>query len=117
MGKVTKRDMFVAIAGVLEDLEDTEELVAMVEKEIALIDKRAARPRKATATQVANEAMKADIVEVLATGEAKTATEIADEFDVSTQKVAALLRQLVLTGAVTRVEGKGKTKTTFTVAG
>lgn len=117
MAKVTKRDKFVEIAGILEAVEGTEDLVAFIDKEVELIDKRASRPRKPTADQLANEALKDEIVEVLGeAGEAGvTATDVAKVFDVSTQKVSQLLRQLVLTGRVERVEGKGKTKTVFKV--
>ena len=116
MAKVTKRDKFVEIAGILEGVEGAEDLVDFVAGEVALIDKRASRPRKPTADQLANEVLKDEIVEFLETaGEGVTATDVAKGFDVSTQKVSQLLRQLVLTGRVERVEGKGKTKTIFKV--
>ena len=116
MAKVTKRDRFIEIATVLEQIEDTEALVEFIDGEIALLDKRAAKPRKPTADQIANEGLKDEIVEILGEADAgRTATEVAVALDVSVQKASQLLRQLVIAGRVTRVEGKGKTKTVFTV--
>lgn len=109
MAKVTKREMFEAILAVLD--EGTAE-AAFVEKELELLAKRAGAERKPNANQVANEALKAEMVAMLAV-EGNTATEVANAFDVTVQKAAQLLKQLVTAGAVVRVEGKGKEKTRF----
>lgn len=119
MAKVTKRERFEQVIAVLETIEGTEELVAFAEREKEILAKRAGKERKPTATQVANEAVKAEILEVLAEAGAEgvTATEVGTALELSTQKVSALVRQLVLSGQAERVEGKGKTKTIFKVVG
>jgi hypothetical protein len=101
---MTKREMFEGIAGVLDEI-GTDEQVAFIDAQIALLDKRSAAGRKPTAGQVANEDLKGFI-----------ATEVAKAMDVTVQKASQLLRQLVLEGTVIRTEGKGKEKTTFAVA-
>ena len=75
--------------------------------------KNASDNRKLTDTQKANERYRALITEFLALEDtAKTCTEIAkgvDELsDFNNQKVAALMRQLVESGAVTKSTVKGK---------
>lgn len=116
MAKVTKRERFVEIATILEQIEGTEELVEFVDGEIALLEKRAGKARGLTKTQKENEVLKAEIVEALAEAEAgATATQVAQAFGISVQKAAQLLKQLVGEARVTRTEGKGKTKTLFSV--
>lgn len=115
MAKITKREKFVRTAEVLRAAGEAE-LAEFAEAEVALIDKRAAKPRAATAAQKENAVLKAGIVEFLTeTGEGVTATDVATVAEVSVQKASQLLRQLVAEGAVNRTEGKGKTKTLFSV--
>ena len=68
--------------------------------------------RKPTKNQVANEGLKADIVNAL--GEGLTATDAGKAVGISVQKASALLRQMVDAGEVVRVkDGKA---TLFKVA-
>lgn len=68
--------------------------------------------RKPTKNQVANEGLKADIVNAL--GEGLTATDVGKAVGISVQKASALLRQMVDAGEVVRVkDGKA---TLFKVA-
>jgi hypothetical protein len=114
MAKVTKRDKFVAISEALVEAGADVDLIEFVAGEVALIDKRKAAPRKPTADQLANEALKSDIVAFLeGTGTGVTATDLSKVFDVSVQKVSALLRQLVIAGTVTKTEATGKEKALF----
>jgi len=79
----------------------------------AQIAKKNSAERKPTKTQVANEALREQIVGFLTTcGEFKTASEIAGEFGVSNQKVTALMGKLLEDGAVVRevIERKAKFK-------
>jgi predicted Rossmann fold nucleotide-binding protein DprA/Smf involved in DNA uptake len=115
MTKVTKRDMFLAIADALADTEGTEELVEFVGKEIALIDKRKEAGRKATPAQVENESIKRGIADALVDG-AMTATDVANGVGITVQKASQLLRQLVLEGTVTRTDAKGKEKASFALS-
>lgn len=68
--------------------------------------------RKPTKNQVANEGLKADIVNAL--GEGLTATDAGKAVGISVQKASALLKQLVDAGEV--VKAKDGKATIFTVA-
>ena len=106
MAKVTKKDVLTKVLGWNELSEDE---VAVVQGMIAGLDKRSAKPTKA---QVANEGVKAKIAEVLTT-EPQTAKAIAEAVGESTNKVAALLKQIE---GVVKVEGKGKNPATYAYA-
>ena len=74
--------------------------------------KRNSADRKPTKTQEANEAVKAEILEFLANGEAHTVTEIMEGVaslnGASNQKAASLVRQLKDAGILVREEVKRK---------
>lgn len=120
--KITKKEMFAQIR---EAVADNADMVAFIDHEIELLQKKSGS-KKPTATQVANEKLKATILEVLKGADAvtvedtdgMTASEVlagSDEFaGLSNQKITALLRQLVLDGSVIKVtDGK---KTLFKLA-
>ena len=118
--KNTKRDNFISIIEVLKGAERTD-LVEVMEHEIELLDKKKASG-KMTKTQVANEDIKALIVEELTrlakpvsiTELISESAEIAEKCGNSNQKVSALMTQLKNAGAVVRTtEGK---KALFSVA-
>ena len=115
MTKMTKREMF---AQILSHLTDEAE-IAFVEHEIELLAKKAgAKSGKATATQVANEAIKADILVFMEGAGALTIAEITAGVEAlagaSNQKVSALMKQLVDAGMV--VKSFEKRKAFFTKA-
>ena len=112
MARITKRDRLTAIYAILADRGEAE-LADFVAGEVALLDKRANAPRKATKTQRENIALKGDIVDTLGAGEA-TATQVAKANGVTVQKATALLKQLVDAGLIERAQD-GKT-VTFKVA-
>ena len=91
----------VAING-MADGEAKDKLIALR----AQIEKKNSADRKPTKAQVANDAMKSDIVAWLT--EAHTATEVAENFGVSNQKASALLTALVKAGTVERTVDKRK---------
>lgn len=118
--KSTKRDNFISIIEVLKGAERTD-LVEVMKHEIELLDKKKASG-KMTKTQVANEDIKALIVEELArlakpvsiTELISESAEVAEKCGNSNQKVSALMTQLKNAGAVVRTtEGK---KALFSVA-
>lgn len=118
--KSTKRDNFISIIEVLKSAERTD-LVEVMEHEIELLDKKKASG-KMTKTQVANEDIKALIVEELArlakpvsiTELISESAEVAEKCGNSNQKVSALMTQLKNAGVVVRTtEGK---KALFSVA-
>lgn len=103
--KMTKRDYFNRILSYAHD-EDKDFIL----HELDLLAKKNSGEKKPTATQKANEDVKAVICEVLSDGTARTIGEIckADERleTLSSQKVSALVRQLVLDETVVRTEVK-----------
>lgn len=91
----------VAINAVADD--------AVVEKLTALkaqIEKKNSAERKPTKAQVANDALKGEMLSFLV--DAHTATEVAENFGISNQKASALLTALVKSGAVERTVDKRK---------
>ena len=105
--KMTKRDYFNRILSYAKD-EDKDFIL----HELDLLAKKNSGEKKPTATQKENEDIKKVIVSVLSDGTARTIGEIckSDEAlaDLSSQKVSALVRQLVLDEIVTREEVKRK---------
>ena len=93
--KVTKRMRFEQIKALVSD---NEELVAFIDHEIELLDKKNSRSGKPTKTQVENETIKNTIFNTLqATGKPMTVTQLlaTEELNgLSNQKVSALLTQL-----------------------
>ena len=88
MANITKREVItkaIATEGIF-----TEEEIAVFEKMIEQLDKKSSKPTKA---QKENEEIKAQIAEFV-DETPKTAKEIADGVGISTNKAAALLRQI-----------------------
>ena len=89
-----------AINGNLTD--ETIERLKALQTQLA---KRNATPHKPTKTQVANESIKNDILGALADG-AKQCKDVASALELSTQKVSALLKQMVDAGTVEKYTEK-----------
>lgn len=89
----------------------TDEMKDFANSEITKMnDRNAKRKASPSKTAIANEPIKAEIVKGL-TNEPKTASEIAKEVGISTQKASALLRQIDgLTVTEVKIKGKGKVK-------
>ena len=88
MANITKREVItkaIATEGIF-----TEEEIAVFKKMIEQLDKKSSKPTKA---QKENEEIKAQIAEFV-DDTPKTAKEIADGVGISTNKAAALLRQI-----------------------
>lgn len=91
--------------------EFTNEERELIEKAIADIDKRNSYKRKTpTAKQVANEEMKTKILDFIANGDSKYFTNetLRTHFDISAQKMSALLGQLVEDGYLVAEDIKRK---------
>lgn len=107
---MTKMTYVSVITDVLNGVELTEEHIEKLKALKTSLEKRASGERKPTATQKANEVIKHTIVEYLADGSARSATEIGKACGgISNQKASSLLRQLVEAGAVTKFSEKRKT--------
>jgi hypothetical protein len=84
---MTKRDFLNAV----KTLEGcTDEMREVADKMIAQLDKKSSKPTK---VQLENEKYKADIADFMGE-DAYTAKEIAEGVGISTNKAAALLRQM-----------------------
>ena len=103
MQKVTIKEQFVEVAEVLRSIERTD-LAEFIEGRIAILDKKS-ESKKATAKQVENEGIKSDILTALE-GRTVTVGELVKEFGFSSQKISALLTQLVKDGKVVRTVEK-----------
>ena len=104
---MTKREMFTEIA----NGNITEEIIEMAKNEIVKMDERNAKRKNSPSKRAQeNEPIKARIVEVL-TDTPQSASEIASQVEISTQKASALLRQIEgLNVTEIKVKGKGKVK-------
>ena len=106
--KITKKEMFAQIREVVADNAD---MVAFIDHEIELLSKKSGS-KKPTATQIANEGLKATILAVLEGSEGMTASEVlasSEDFNgMSNQKISALLKQLVDEGKVIKTSDKKK---------
>lgn len=109
---MTNREFLNAVI----NAEISDELTAQAQDMLAKLDarnaKRAATPSKSA---VANEPIKAKIVELLSGAtELMTASQVGESLEISTQKASALLRQMVEVGTLiseeVKVPKKGKQK-------
>lgn len=109
--KTTKRELFTEMLAAYNLKPQHEELI---KHEIELLEKKAAKDRKPTATQLANVGIKEDIVAVLANAEKMTCTEIAKALQPSytepmtVNKVSAMMKQLIESGKVVKTTEKRK---------
>ena len=107
--KMTKREMYEMIKA-NHNLSADE--IAFIDHELELLAKKNSTEKKPTAVQVANEGIKADILDGMEIGKKYTITDLMKEIpacaELSNQRVSALVRQLVTDGAVERTEEKRK---------
>lgn len=114
MTKMTYANAIEMVLG-FEETKANAELVEKLEAlKTSLARKNAGGERKATATQIANEKIKEDILEIMGAEPNRifTVTEIMkalgnEEFSI--QKISALARQLVTDGKIERFTEKRKT--------
>lgn len=104
---MTKREYFAKIREIV--IADAD-LVAFVDHEVELLNKKNSAPRGKTPKQYENEGFKAEILAGLS--RPMTISEIADEIlgghDLTNQRVSALVTQLVNDGSVVRTVEKRK---------
>lgn len=113
--RTTKKDHYNELLNIAE-VAANPELVAFIEHEKELLARKNATPsgeRKPTKTQIANEGIKAEILETLRScSEGVTCSELLKMnpalAEYSSQKIVALIRQLVKDGSASREEVKGK---------
>lgn len=111
--KKTRKELYMEILA-LDVVQENQEYVNFLEKEIEKCNRKSTS-KKPTATQLENESLKNAIL-IFLSGEANnrfTVTELTQQVDAlegrTTQKVSALMRQLLLEGLVVRITEKNKT--------
>ena len=118
--KMTRKEVFEAVREVLVniDVEDKEELIEFVDKQIKMIDAKAEKAReRAAAKRQAGDELRATIKSVL-TDEYQSADEITQRVaieGVTRAKVIARLGQLVKLGEVEKADAKTEDNRTFKV--
>ncbi len=112
--KMTKKDYFNQLLG-LESVKTDEKLVKFITHELDLLAKKnASGEGKKTATQIANDGLKDEILEFMTNDSNRlmTISEMQKEIDcckeLSNQRVSALVRQLVNDNKLVRIEEKRK---------
>lgn len=113
MEKMTKRDYFNAIRAILAEDNNNDSLVAFIDHELELLEKKnASRSTKPTAKQVANIDLMNAIYEGMSAGVQYTVTELNEKIPalqgLTINKVNALVHGLKLDGRVRREEVKGR---------
>ena len=115
--KMTKAQAWKIVREIVEKSghEKAVELVGKIDNELELLAKKNSADRKPTKTQEANAVLKVAIVEGMEPNRLYTVSELmkvipalAEDENITNQKVSALLRQLVLEGVVKRTEDKRK---------
>lgn len=107
--KMTKKEMY---AQIMANYNLTEDEIAFINHEIELLSrKNASGEKKPTATQLANDNLKAQIYDAMEVGKLYTITDLIKSIpalaDLSNQKVSALVRGMT-SDLVERVEDKRK---------
>lgn len=111
--KMTKKEMFAVVRGIVVASEEcTEEVLAFIDHEVELLDRKSSAT-KPTKSQIENEKIMALVLECLAqTEKPLTISEMWEQFEVlkqySNQKLSALLRILKEQGKVVRTIDKKK---------
>lgn len=112
--KLTKRDYFNQLLAI-DEVKGNEKLVGFINHELELLAKKnASGDKKATATQIANENIKNEILEEMAKEPNKlfSVSEMIKAFpcckELSLPKVTALVTQLTKADLVVRIEEKRK---------
>ena len=111
--KPTKRDSFNALLAIPAVAENSD-LVAFIEHEIELLDKKNSAERKPTAKQTENAGFKADILAWLESGKLYTVADGVKGVPsvvaagISANRVTAMMTQLVADGSVVKTTEKRK---------
>ena len=101
---MTKKEMFTEIR---KAVADNEEMVAFIDHEIELLERKSGSPRKPTKTQIENDGFKADILAALIEADAPvTIKELCGICPtiagLSNQRITHMLTDLRKDGKVTR---------------
>lgn len=116
---MAKKDYFEILKD-LNEVKSNQALVDFIDHELDLLTRKNSGERKPTKTQKENKVFSQQILDTMEVNRDYSVTEIQKqilgEHDFSNQKVTALLRPLVNSGAVIRSTAKGKAVYTKAVA-
>ena len=101
---MTKREMFAEIRNIVAD---NEEMVAFIDHEIELLERKSNSPKKPTKTQIDNDGFKAEIVAYLTEVDTpKTIKELQTGIPsisgLTNQRITHMLTDLVKAGTLTK---------------
>lgn len=104
--KVTKKENFLKLKALVTDAE----LIAFIDNEIRLLEKKNSAKKGPSKTQVENENIKVAILNAMDSDTEYSVSDITSLMDVdySNQKMSALLTQLVDANKLVRTEIKRK---------
>ena len=110
--KMTKKDYFAILrASYPATADNYDEVIAFIDHEVDLLNRKNSADKKPTAQQVVNEGIKAAIVAGMTPNRLYTITEIQKEIpecaELSNQRISALIRQMV-GNEIVRTEDKRK---------
>ena len=102
---MTKKEMFVEIRNLVAD---NAEMVAFIDHEIELLERKNSSPKKPTKTQLENDAYKAEIVAYLVSADGpKTIKEMQAEIPaisgLTNQRITHMLTDLVKAETLTKI--------------
>lgn len=111
--KMTKKDFFnILKKSYPVTAENYNDVIAFIDHEIELLERKNSAEKKPTATQKANTELKAAILESMVKDRNYTITEMIKEFpalsELTNQKVSAMVRQLVEANLIEKIEDKRK---------
>lgn len=111
--KMTKKDYFAILKDSYpKTASNYDAVIAFIDHEVELLEKKNAADRKPTAQQVANKSTQDAIFEGMESGKLYTITDlikvIPECADLTNQRVSALVRQMIGEGKVERIEDKRK---------
>jgi DNA-binding HxlR family transcriptional regulator len=101
---MTKKEMFIEIRNIVSD---NEEMIAFIDHEIELLERKSNSPKKPTKTQVENDGFKAEIVAYLTEVDTpKTIKELQAEIPsisgLTNQRITHMLTDLVKAETLTK---------------
>ena len=112
MTKLTKKEKF-AMLKAIPAVAENPMLVEFIDHEVELLTKKNTSEKKPTANQIANEAIKAEILCAMEFDKLYTCTDIIKEVEVcnglNVQKISPLMNQLVEAGKLEKLTEKRKT--------
>lgn len=106
---------FVVVHGETDEDVSRDEMLAFLNKEIERLSTKRTTTSKPSKAEIERDEFRTRIVEWLKSHPGSTATDIQTAFEVSNQRVNGLIRPLIKSNEIVRVEVKGKPY--FSVAG